>query len=450
MNKKELSFILQEGEGLKIEFKESFDKSLAKEIVAFANSTGGRIFLGVNDKGKFKGINITNKLKSQIQDLARNCDPAIKIDLEEFDNILIINVVEGKNKPYSCSSGFYLRQGSNSQKMTRDEIKEFFNKEGEILFDEMINKDFSFMKGFDENKFNVFLEKAKISKVIPTKSILKNLGVLNDKKEFRNAGVLFFCRRIEQFIPQAIVTCVLYKGRDKVFIIDKKDFVGDMYSNYQNAVEFLYRNLKLKYEIKGFGPRKEILEIPEEALKESLVNALAHRDYLEKGANVLVEIYDDRVEITNPGGLVSAIKKSEFGKKSISRNPLLFSLFKRVELVEKVGSGIVRIRKAIKEAGLPPPKFEFTNFFTVTFKRQTKDTVGEKVTDRVTIKVTENQRRILELISINKFITGRELSSEVGISERKIKENISKLKQKGLLKRIGSTKAGYWEVKYEK
>jgi len=81
----------------------------------------------------------------------------------------------------------------------------------------------------------------------------------------------------------------------------------------------------------------------------------------------LVEIYDDRVEITNPGGLVSAIKKSEFGKKSVSRNPLLFNLFKRVDLVEKVGSGISRMRMAMRKAGLFLPKFEFTNFFTVTF-----------------------------------------------------------------------------------
>ena len=444
MNKKELEFILQKGEGFKIEFKESFNKSVVEDIVAFANAQGGRVFLGIDDKNKTKGIKITNELKSQIETVARNCDSGIKIDLEIFKNILIINIPEGKDKPYKCSSGFYLRRGSNSQKMTREEIREFFNKEGKILFDEMINKNFSFKNGFDKNKFNIFLQKAKISKVISKKEILKNLGVLNNKGKFRNAGVLFFCDKIEKFIPQAIVSCVLYKGKNKIFIIDKKDFTSDIYSNYQNAIEFLYRNLRLKYEIKGFGPRKEVLEIPEEALKEAIINALAHRDYSEKGADILVEIYDDRVEITNPGGLVSAIKKSEFGKKSVSRNPLLFSLFKRVNLVEKVGSGISRMRGAMKKAGLPLPKFEFTNFFTITFKRP--KTTLEKVGEKVGEKLSKNQKSILKYFSKDKNISIVRLSKKVRIAPKNIEENIKKLKQKGLIKRVGSARAGYWEI----
>ncbi|MBI2136386.1 hypothetical protein HYU06_04905 [Candidatus Woesearchaeota archaeon] len=114
----------------------------------------------------------------------------------------------------------------------------------------------------------------------------------------------------------------------------------DAISNYENAIKFLFRNLRLEYKIETAGPREEILEIPEDALREAVVNAMVHRDYNEKGANIQIDIFDDRVEISNPGGLVSAIKKKEFGKKSISRNPLLFSLFKSVDLVEKVGSGI--------------------------------------------------------------------------------------------------------------
>jgi len=444
MNKKELNFILQQGEGIEIEFKEAFDKSISKEIVAFANTQGGKIFLGISDKSKIKGIDITNVLKSQIQNLANHCDPQINIKLETFRNILIVNVLEGKDKPYKCSFGFYLRQGASSQKMTREEIRDFFSQEGKILFDGMINKSFSFKNGFGEKNFKNFLLRAKLSPTIPQEDILRNLGVLNDKGEFRNAGVLFFCHHIEKFILQATVSCVLYKGKDKVFIIDRKDFVSDIYSNYQNTINFLYRNLRLKYEIKGFGPRKEVLEIPEEALKEAVVNALSHRDYLEQGANVLVEIYDNRVEITNPGGLISAIKRNEFGKKSVSRNPLLFNLFRRVDLVEKIGSGVNRMRAATREAGIPSPKFEFTKFFTVTFKRPktTPERVGEKVGE----KVGENQRLILEYFFKDKFISIVELSKKIGIAPKNIEENIKKLKKKGLIERIGSARGGYWKI----
>ena len=204
MNKKEFEFLLKQGEGLKLEFKENFNsKDIAKEFVAFANTEGGRIFIGIDNTGVVKGIKITNDLKSEIQNTARNCDPSIHIELEIINKVLIVNVDEGINKPYRCSAGFFLRQGSNSQKLSTDEIRDFFNKEGKILFDEAINKEFSFKNGFDKAKFDIFLQKAKISRVIPDKDILRNLGVLTETGKFKNAGVLFFCNNVEKFFKQA-------------------------------------------------------------------------------------------------------------------------------------------------------------------------------------------------------------------------------------------------------
>lgn len=238
--------------------------------------------------GVVKGIKITNDLKSEIQNTARNCDPSIPIELEMINSVLIVNVDEGINKPYRCSSGFFLRQGSNSQKLSTDEIRDFFNKEGKILFDEAINKEFSFKNGFDKAKFDTFLQKAKISRVIPDKDILRNLGVLTETGKFKNAGVLFFCSNVEKFFRQAIITCVLYKGTDKYKIIDRKDFTEDSLSNYNNVMAFLLRNLRLEYKIETAGPREEVLEIPEDALREAVVNSMAHRDYNERGANVQI------------------------------------------------------------------------------------------------------------------------------------------------------------------
>jgi ATP-dependent DNA helicase RecG len=289
MNKKEFEFLLKQGEGLKLEFKENFNsKDIAKEFVAFANTEGGRIFIGIDNTGVVKGVKITNDLKSEIQNTARNCDPSIPIELEIVNNILIVNVDEGINKPYRCSAGFFLRQGSNSQKLSTDEIRDFFNQEGKILFDEAINKEFSLKNGFDQAKFDTFLQKAKISRVIPDKDILRNLGVLTETGKFKNAGVLFFCNNVEKFFKQAIITCVLYKGTDKYKIIDRKDFTEDSLSNYNNVMAFLLRNLRLEYKIETAGPREEVLEIPEDALREAVVNSMAHRDYNERGANVQI------------------------------------------------------------------------------------------------------------------------------------------------------------------
>ena len=119
----DLKSALELGEGQFIEFKEAPDKSLPREMVAFANASGGVIYLGITDSGQIKGIEISNRLKSQIQDTARNCDPPVAALLSQIKNVLAIEVKEGVNKPYSCASGFFMRMGANTQKMNRDETK---------------------------------------------------------------------------------------------------------------------------------------------------------------------------------------------------------------------------------------------------------------------------------------------------------------------------------------
>ncbi len=111
-----LNKVLELGEGQFIEFKESFDKGLAKEIAAFANASGGVVYLGINDDGLIKEVKITSRLKSAIQDIAHNCDPPVIINLNEIDNVLAIEVREGENKPYSCSSGFFYAHGGQLPK----------------------------------------------------------------------------------------------------------------------------------------------------------------------------------------------------------------------------------------------------------------------------------------------------------------------------------------------
>lgn len=176
MDKKELDIILKEGEGYKIEFKENLG-NLEKEMVSFANSSGGRIFLGVTDGGNIKGIRVTNKLRSRIQDLANNCRPKIRISMETLDDTLIINVREGEDKPHECSSGFYKRIGPNSQKMTRDEIIDFIRSEGKVRFDELVESRFNYPEDFDEGRFQRFLQLAGISIIDDVERLLVNLGV---------------------------------------------------------------------------------------------------------------------------------------------------------------------------------------------------------------------------------------------------------------------------------
>ena len=455
MNKKELQLILEEGEGYRIEFKDSL-AHIDKEMVAFANSSGGRIFLGISDNKEIKGFQIANKLKSQIQDIANNCQPPVKIILEESGNILIINVREGEDKPYKCSSGFYTRVGPNSQKLDRDEIIDFFKSEGKIRFDELINLRFDYNTHFDQKKLDRFLRVANISKVLDTPSILVNLGVA-EKQEgkiiFNNTGILFFSRNLSDIYFHTAVTCALYKGTEKVEVLDRRDFNEDIVTNIDGAMNFLKQYIPIKYEMTGTPRRKEIPEIPYDALREAIINAVAHRDYFEKGANVMVEMFDDRIEITNPGGLVKGLRPEDFGKKSVLRNPNIANLLHRIEYIEKMGTGISKIRRLIKSAGLPRVKFEFNTFFTVIFKRpqirvlpsladREKFGVNFSVNFSVKGKQAYRMSSIIAQIATEKPFRISDMVKEFAVSARTLYEDMRRLQKWDIIKFIGPAKTG--------
>ncbi len=445
MNENILKTILQEGEGYTIEFKRNFTKEIDKEMVSFANSSGGQIFIGIDDGGKIVGTSITNDLKSKIYDLAQKCDPPIDVKLETFKNILIVHVKEGENKPYKCSKGFYLRVGANSQKMSRNQIMEFMKAEGRIRFDELVKKDIDLDEHYSPELLRRYLKLAGISNILDDKTILQNLGVLqieNGKPFLNNAGILFFAKDpcTIHLHYQAVVTCALFKGTEKVDVLDRKDLSADIITNIEDALIFLKKHLNLRYEITS-ARRREILEIPESALREAVVNAVCHRDYFEKGANTMIEIYDDRVEISNPGGLPKPLKPKDFGKKSVTRNPIIADLLHRAGYIEKMGTGIMRMRKAMKEAGLEEPLFEYDGFFTVTFKRPV---ALNKI--RLEENITELEKAILNLMMKDNRTTLEIISQELSKSRKTVQRHIKILEEMGIVAREGSKKKGYWKI----
>jgi ATP-dependent DNA helicase RecG len=177
MNKREFDYIMQNGESYLVEFKERVNSSLAREMTVFANASGGKIFLGVTDGGKSVGIDITNKFRSRIQDMANNCQPSVSVVLKKYHNILIIDIPEGKDKPYQCSEGFFIRMGSNAQKMDRDRIVEFLQAEGKVRFEEQVHKRFSFKTDYSPAKLSGYLKLAGITQNLDDPSILSNLGL---------------------------------------------------------------------------------------------------------------------------------------------------------------------------------------------------------------------------------------------------------------------------------
>ncbi len=439
----EMELILDEGEGYLIEFKESMSDSLAKEMVAFANSSGGRIFLGVSDAGMIKRVNITNRLRSQVQDIARKCDPPVSITLEDLADVLIIGIREGTNKPYSCKDGFFIRTGPNSQKLRRDEIIDYFNHEGKIRFDEQFCMDFKYPDDFSEERFQRYLQQCGITSNIPIEQILTNLGVAQRQAGrllMKNAGVMMFAREPERFYFHAIITCVRFRGKTKTHIIDRKDFSEDIITNVDNAMKWLKTYIPLRYEIGGGKlQRDEIPELPYDALREALLNSVIHRDYFEKGAVTMVEFYDDRVHILNPGGLVKGILPEEFGLTSISRNPFLQGLFHRANLVERIGSGIGRMRDEMKAAGLPEPEFNWNGFFRITFEWQERRDVEIAVTGDT---VSDIDIHILELIKNGEIIRRPDVERLLRLPYATAQRHLANLVKKELILFEGAPKTG--------
>ncbi|MCL1894539.1 MAG: hypothetical protein FWG02_09990, partial [Holophagaceae bacterium] len=162
---------------------------------------------------------------------------------------------------------------------------------------------------------------------------------------------------------------------------------GDMVSNIDDAVLFLKKHLRLSFKIEGLR-RENILELPEDALREAIVNAVCHRDYFENGARVMVEIFDDRVDIVSPGGVCKGITEENFGTVSITRNSVLASMLYRIDYIEQMGTGIMRMKKAARDAEVSEPEFKMSGFFRVTFKRNESQSLASDKQMGVTKKST--------------------------------------------------------------
>ncbi len=157
MRHNDLDILIQEGEGTTLEFKESLSSSFARELVAFANTIGGKILLGVRDDGSIVGVQDTNALRARVQDIARNCDPPVRVRAEPVGDVFAVHVKESDAKPVQCTEGFFWRQGAVTQKLTRNEIRGFFRLEGVVRFDLSPCPRFKYPDDFDQGKFNRWL-----------------------------------------------------------------------------------------------------------------------------------------------------------------------------------------------------------------------------------------------------------------------------------------------------
>ena len=459
LNTENIQSLIDSGEGYNVEFKvrvPSKVRELTEEICAFANADGGYLLIGVDDNGQVVGTNLENDKRSAIQGSITEISPALHCELYSVNlgdkTVWVIDVPSGKDKPYIFSGSIYVREGANSQKLrTAEEMRSFFQECNKIFFDHIPCHWFNIYTDADEQMIKDFRTEAKLSPSTPDKQIFENLELFTENGTAKNGAAMFFGKQPERKFPHAVTRCVLFKGTNKVYIIDDKTFGGSLYQQYLQAMSWLESKLQVAYKIEGTGPREEIWEIPLTVFKEAIINALSHRDYYEQGASIMIEMFDDRVEISNPGGLLPVVAK-DFGHKSMTRNPLIFGLFTRMHLVERVASGIPRMQEAMREANLPEPEFYTEGMFTAVFKRQISnsanyDRVNGRVNGRVNDTINENEQAILNLLATVPGLNASEISKHISKSLRTTMRYIKILQDKDLIEFRGAPKTGGYFTK---
>ena len=250
-----------------------------------------------------------------------------------------------------------------------------------------------------------------------TAVVLRNLHLIDIDGRITQAGAWLLARDIRKFRVSGDVACALFMGTDKVRILDRRDFHSDVYSMIDEVVAWILSKINVEYIIKHVK-REERPELPEEAIREAVVNALAHRDY-RSSANVQVYIFKDRLEIVSPGGLPVGMTEADLGIKSVPRNPLLFGILHRIEAMEKIGSGIRRIRDLCQEHGVAEPLIEVSDSWVTTVFRRSVDQVGTKLPTgplQVTLQVTLQVRSLLQ--SLEGEQSRSEILDRLGLKDR--------------------------------
>ena len=375
-----ISDLTARGEGPTVEFKRSLTRDVGRELCAFANADGGTILIGVTDTGEIVGVANHNQLKSRLQSTARSAEPPIELEVESMDRVLRVVVPSQKHKPYSFGGRFFMRIGANSQQMSNAEVEDLFYAVGRLHFDGKPCADFSVENDLDDETWARFCDRAKVPEAMDRMVALRNLRLLDGKDRMTHAGAWLLARDIRRFTTTAHVSCALFMGTEKVRILDRRDFHRDIPAMIDDAVAWVLTKINVEFIIEQVR-REERPELPEEALREAVANAVAHRDY-RSTANVHIYVFRNRIEMVSPGGLPAGMTEADLGVKSMPRNPLLFGMLYRMGVVENIGSGIKRMHELCREHGVAKPTIDVSeHWVTVTFPRPAGQVEHERMAD---------------------------------------------------------------------
>lgn len=394
-----------------------------------------------------------------------SCEPKIypNVTLQTLDDktVIVVEIQPAPMRPYYIKSqgivkGTYVRVAGTTRRAEEYMLKELRLEGQNRYFDSEICKDITEVHDNEIEKLcrdmkaiaikNTLDESAKLAVRDITKNILITWGVLKDvdgKILPTNAYALL----TGQMLRQPVIQCAVFKGNTRAYFIDRREFDGPVQQQVEFAYQYVLEKINMGMQIKGIY-RQDMYELPVDGIRELIANAVAHRSYLEPGS-IQVALYDDRLEITSPGMLLNnvSIRKIMEGYSKL-RNPAIASAFAYMKIIEKWGTGIPRIFRECAEYDLPKPQLlDFDGDFRVNMYRKTTQTTQttQTIVSRFS-DLTDDDNVILNALLQNNRLTQREIALNLEWSVDRVKYYLQKLKKKGVIKRVGSSHNGYWEI----
>ena len=444
-------------------------ESLASEMAAFANTNGGTIFIVVADDGATPGLSgqdvvRINQLISNAASQLVHSPLAVQTENVAFENgriVIVLTVPKGIDKPYFDKNGvIWLKSGADKRQVnSKEELRRLFQFTSQFHADELPTK--AGIDKLDKLRFRDFLRDV-YKQAYPDSSdeltrLLQNMNLATDDGRLNLAGVLLFAEQPEWIVPQFVLKAIRYPG-NKIHAtdyLDTEDFSGPLPKLFEGALAFVMRNLHKVQAGRGVNA-PGLPEIPEAVFEELLVNALMHRDYLVS-APIRLFVFDNRIEIISPGHLPNnlTVEKIRAGNSNI-RNPILVSyVAKGLMPYHGLGSGI---KRALEKW----PAIDFADdhdgcLFTATVHQKPVEELHlvDKGALKVQIKgrsapikesLSDLQLQLIDFMRLNPAVSYDELADITQKDRTTVMRNIGKLKDAGILRRVGSKKTGHWEV----
>ena len=447
----QLKELIQQGESETLEFKSNFGNEVIETLVAFSNTKGGRIIIGISPGNEIAGVIIGQEtLQNWVNEIKNKTAPNIIPDIEFFNvedkEIIVLSVQEYPVKPVSTRGRYFKRVANSNHLLSISEVVNIHLQTFNTSWDYHLNNEYSVEDiSIDKVQNAIDLLSDYKGQSDPFTFLVKNDLLRNQK--ITNAAFLLFARE-----DSVLTTIEMGRFQSPTVIKDNARSKSDILSQVDVVMDFVKKHMNKEVIITDKPRHIQKWQYPLDAIREIIINMIIHRDY-RSASDSIVKIFDHKIEFYNPGRLPDTITIEDLLSnkyKSTPRNKLIADFCRNIGLIEKYGTGIQRVINLFREAGLPVPEFRnISDGFQVTIfdsdQNVGKD-VGKDVSKDVGKDLTDLQRKIKDSMKNDPLITIPELAKMTNVTNRTIERNIAILKETGMIRRYGGRKDGKWIV----